>query len=575
MTDRSWFKDASLIAHTGARLLAEDPMHALVQVSRRLPAGLRRHLEPKPGPASLTRAFRAWLSDHPADAARMLAALSTGPQRPHSQLSDSSPAGRLRELLAVALGELDAEASSPAGRARALWQLGALTEAIEELADSNSVLAQRIESERRMLTPGMEVRLTRRTPLRDGTGVLMSLTNCLPWTRSGYTARSRAICSALKQAGVDVSVVTRIGYPVTVGLPARPVLHHVDGVPHHRLPVAELEPTLDGRAGQQAALVRDLAEKLRPSVLHTTTDYTNAVATRAVAEATGLPWVYEMRGMLELTWIASRPLRHQPTAAASERVRLLRAREAELAGDADAVICLSRVQKDDLVGRGVEADKIVVAPNAVADKVLERPRTDPLTARERLGLPREGFWVGTVTSMVDYEGLDTLVEAVALAREAGHDLRAALVGDGVARPGLIHRVHELGLNDAIVFPGRVPADEALHWHEALDVFTVPRRDTPVCRYVTPLKPLEAMALGRPVLASDLPALAEVTADGAVGALVPPDDPQAWASALIAAQSDRQWRRTAAERGRAHAARHTWAHVAADYCDLYRRLSEES
>lgn len=545
-------------------------MHALVQVSRRLPASLRRHLAPKPGPASLTSAFRAWLSDHPADAARMLAELSSDPRT-----SGSGPSGRLRELLAVALGELDAEASTPAGRARSLWQLGALSEAIEELAGSDSVLTKRIESERRMLTPGMEVRLTRRTPIRGGTGVLMSLTNCLPWTRSGYTARSRAICSALTQGGTDVSVVTRIGYPVTVGLPARPVLHRVDGVPHHRLPVTALEPTLDGRAGQQAALVRDLAEKLRPAVLHTTTDYTNAIATRAVAEATGLPWVYEMRGMLELTWIASRPPRHQSTAAASERVRLLRAREAELAGSADAVICLSRVQKDDLVGRGVDADKVLVAPNAVADKVLERPRVDPRTARERLGLPKEGLWVGTVTSMVDYEGLDTLVEAVALARDAGHDLRAALVGDGVARPGLVQKVRELGLEDVIVLPGRVPADEALQWHEALDVFTVPRRDTPVCRYVTPLKPLEAMALGRPVLASDLPALAEVTAAGTAGSLVAPDDPRAWADALTTACADRHWRESAAEQGRAHAARHTWAHVAADYSDLYRRLSEES
>ena len=570
MGDRAVLRDVRLVVATGARLLAEDPMHALVQVCRRLPGRLRRRLAPAPdAEPTLLRALAAWLADHPDDAARMVRDLPADAML--------APEQRLHELLTVALGVWTSaqDLPTPAGRARAHWQVGDLTAATEQVSGSDTALGRRLESEHRMLTPGMRVDLVHSTPVRNGHGVLMSLTNCLPWTSSGYTARSHAICTALAARGEKVTAVTRIGYPVTVGLPARPVVHIIDGVPYHRLPIAALEPTLDGRAGQQAHLVRQLAREVRPAVLHTTTDYTNAVATRAAAEATGLPWVYEMRGMLELTWIASRPPHHRDAAADSERVRLLRAREAELAAAADAVVCLSAVQRDDLVARGVDPASILIAPNAVAPRVLERTPISPADAREALGLPREGTWVGTVTSMVDYEGLDTLVRAIARARARGQDIRGALVGDGVSRPGLCRLVEELGLGDVVHLPGRVPAATAVAWHEALDVFAVPRRDTPVCRYVTPLKPLEAMALGRPVLASDLPALAEVLGDPTAGRLLPPGDVDAWSDALVASAENPKWRAEMAARGRAHAARHTWTKVAESYAGLHQRLREDS
>lgn len=536
-------------------------MLALVQAARRLPAGLRRRLEPRSG-NTVWHAFAAWLADHPETTRQILARRSPG----------TRGGDRLAEMLAIALGEDSIPATTPSGRARELWQVGRLSEAEATVAGTDSALARRIGSERRLLQPGVTVGLRTPTPVTGGSGVLMALTNCRPWTRSGYTARSQQILRALTAQGIRAEAVTRIGYPVTVGLVARPVVHTVEGVRYHRLPVAGLEATIDARAGQQAHLIRRLAERMRPAVLHTTTDYTNAVAVRAVAEATGLPWIYEMRGMLELTWIASRPEQHRAAAAASERVRLLRAKEAELARAADAVICLSRVQRDDLVSRGVPIAKILVAPNAVDAALFERHVVSPAEARERLGLPRDGCWFGTVTSMVDYEGLDTLVRAIAAARAAGVDARGALVGDGVARPALQRLVCDLGLDGVVVLPGRVPPDQALAWHEALDVFCVPRRDTPVCRMVTPLKPLEAMALGRPVLASDLPALAEIIQDPGAGRLLPPGQVDAWAAAFAHAAESEAERTATGTRRRAGVARHTWSRLAADYADLYSRVS---
>lgn len=77
-------------------------------------------------------------------------------------------------------------------------------------------------------------------------------------------------------------------------------------------------------------------------------------------------------------------------------------------------------------------------------------------------------------------------------------------------PALKDLAKELGVEARVRFVGKVPQDEVVPWYKSLDIFVVPRLDCPVCRTVTPVKPLAAMALGIPVVASDLPALREVT-----------------------------------------------------------------
>ena len=327
--------------------------------------------------------------------------------------------------------------------------------------------------------------------------------------------RSHALLRAQAGVGINVRAVTRIGYPVTIGKPAAQATDVVDAVTYRRILPARSQDSPIARLTQMSRLLAREVETFSPHVLHTTTNYVNALVTQAVARSYGLPWVYEMRGVLECTWVASRPPSQEAEALSSERFTLLRAKEAEMARQADAVVVLSRVQAEDLADRGVDASRITVVPNAVDQEVLEADRLLPADARQRLGLPRSGLWVGSVSSLVGYEGFGALLRAVALCRTRGVDVRCAVVGDGVSRPGLVALAGELGLETSVcVLPGRVDRATALDWYQALDVFCVPRLDTPVCRLVTPLKPMTAMALGRPVVASDLPALREITAPSA-------------------------------------------------------------
>ena len=317
--------------------------------------------------------------------------------------------------------------------------------------------------------------------------------------------------------------------------------------------------------------------------------------TRALAEAFGLPWVYEVRGLLEETWVSGQADEAARDAArSSPRFRALREQETRMMRAADRVITLSGTMRARLIERGIPAEKVVVVPNAVDPVVFALSQSsgaDPASrtsdqpaAREALGLPRDGFWVGSISSLVDYEGFDILLRAVAGLRARGEDVRVLLVGDGAARPALERLAGELGLlsplgpsdpSGAAVFPGRRPQAEAPTWHRTLDVFCVPRRDASVCRQVTPLKPVEAMAAGTPVLVSDLPPLVELVdeaygKDLAVSAVVEPTS-RAWEEALHEAAD---WAKLdeLGLRGRRFAHQRSWAADAEKLMWIYRDLT---
>lgn len=498
-------QDVVLASSTALRMFRQDPTHFAVQLTRRVAPKRLRATDPKGSSPSVWRALRWFLMDRPEQAADDLRTIGIK--------------GRLAAELASTLGVAEPAQLSGAPAARAWLARGELGRALE-CVPRKSNLAERIASERLVYSAGFELAEPRRsprlslskpeTPKPSRPRVLFILTNSLPYTQSGYTVRTHSILSELVRQGVEVLAVTRIGYPVTIGKLGNPESRLIDGVEYRRLPTWQLPVKLDDRLYAQAAAIRPIIDQFKPDVLHTTTDLTNATVTRALAQSFNLPWVYELRGQLELTWVAARPTSLQPIAEHSERVRLWRARDTELAHAAHRVVVLSDVQRDEMAARGVAAGKITILPNCVDDEVLQRRPISAADARERIGLPRDGYWVGSVTSVVDYEGLDVLVDAVALARSHGHDLRIAIVGDGIARPDLLAQVSRLGFDGSIaVLPGRVPRDESIAWYEALDVFAVPRRDTPVCRVVTPLKVLTAVALGRAVVLSDLPALRAV------------------------------------------------------------------
>ncbi|MFB9461707.1 glycosyltransferase family 4 protein [Streptomyces cinereospinus] len=398
--------------------------------------------------------------------------------------------------------------------------------------------------------------------------VLHLVTNGLPFKHAGYTVRTQQIAQAQRAAGLDPHVVTRIGFPVAQGvLDARPV-QTVGGVPQHRL----LPPWLP--YGQAAGLARNaelagrLVERLRPAVLHPATDHGNGRVALALRAAYGLPVVYEVRGFLEDTWLTQAPGR----TPADPAYRARRELETHCMREADLVLTLGAAMKAEIVARGVPEERVRLVPNAVDEGFLA-PLPDGAPLRARLGIAPDDFVVGTVSSLTPHEGIGTLLHAGAELRRRGVPLRLLVVGDGPERAALLRLAGRLGLDDGTaVFTGRVPHAQVRLYHAVLDMFAVPRTDARVCRLVTPLKPVEAMASGLPVVASDVPALRELVQPGATGHLVPPQSPQAWADAIELLLYSRNGRAEWGAAARESVARdRTWTCVAETTREAYRTL----
>lgn len=415
---------------------------------------------------------------------------------------------------------------------------------------------------RRLLDHVPPAAVRERASGRPVEGVLQFVTNALPCTNAGYTVRTHRIALAQRDLGFGTRVVTRLGYPLNQGVGDARTRVDVDGVPYHRL--LPWWPSADPlrAVAKSADLAGPLVEELRPSVLHAVSNHLNAAVALELGRRHGLPVVYEVRGFLEDSWLSRDPAHSE----SDDFYRLTRGLETRRMTEADAVVTLGEAMRAEIASRGVPMEKIFTVPNGVDEAFLE-PLPDPGGLRDRLGIRAGATVVGLTSSFYGYEGIDTLIDAAALLRDKGAPVTLLLVGDGPERGALERRAAGHGVH--AVFTGRVPMESVRRFHAVLDVFAVPRRADRVCQLVTPLKPIEAMAGGIPVIASDVRALREIVEPGVTGELTVPEEPEAWAKCLEAlaysperrhkiGQSAREWVR--AER--------TWRAVAERYRAAY-------
>lgn len=581
----SLVRNVRLLVAASAEHLVDDPAFFAVQVSRRLPFRARMAVSSgldrigRASGAVPVRALASYLSGRASAAADAFGS-EIGPR----------PLGPLSAEVAVLVGRHDVVGVGERAStyARSLWARGRLSAAVAHLesrGQGSTNYARRLRSELHLLQPGRSLPAPSGGANRDEQAapvsrVLHIVTNSLPHTQSGYSLRTHRILTSLNGAGIDSRAITRTGYPVMLGKPFAKGVDIVDGLQYHRVLPSKLGKLQEDRLLQQVRAATALAEEFRPQILHTTTNYLNALVAQAVSRATGIPWVFEVRGLMEQTWVASKAtVEEQAAAAASERAQRIMAREAELANAADWVVTLSETMREELVRRGVVGDRITVIPNGVDDKVFTR-RKSIAAARSELGLDADALMIGAVSALVDYEGFDVLIRALAaivadsrISTDIRDRLRVTLVGDGAARPGIRTLAEELGVADRVLLPGKVLPEEAQCWVSALDLVVVPRRDQQVTRLVTPQKPVEALALERRVIISDLPALRETVNDalqvGDARAFTPGDPDDLAATVVSMLSEGRNVASSVEDR--------SWSFVASRYCEAYdsaRSMSRE-
>jgi PEP-CTERM/exosortase A-associated glycosyltransferase len=394
--------------------------------------------------------------------------------------------------------------------------------------------------------------------------ILHILDHSLP-LHSGYAFRTRAIVKAQLAQGWEVACLT--GPRHAAGGPD-PEL--IDGITFYRTPKPAPAPAPLGEWREVRALsarLDDLIGEWRPDQLHAHSPVLTALAALPVARRRGLPLLYEIRAFWEDAAVGNGAARE-----GSARYRLTRLLETYAARKAGAVAVICEGLREDLVRRGIAPGKIIVAPNGVDMDLFGNPPAADVEFARSLGL-EDADTVGFIGSFYDYEGLDDLIAAMPLLLERRPKAQLLLVGGGPMEAALKAQAAASPAAGRIRFAGRVPHDEVERYYALIDILAYPRKAMRLTELVTPLKPLEAMAQRKLVVASNVGGHRELIEDEVTGTLFPAGDPAALADALarlFERRSDWDARRDLARRYVEK--ERNWSSNISRYAPVYQRLT---
>ncbi len=388
--------------------------------------------------------------------------------------------------------------------------------------------------------------------------------------QSGYAFRSRAIFLEQQTRGWETFHVTSPKHALAVQ--EQPPEEIVDGLSFYRTsPVTGWAATLP--LFDQWSVVHALEKRLRtiipliePDILHAHSPALDGIAAIRAGRKFGIPTVYEIRGFWEDAAVS-----HGTSRENSLRYRVSRQLENRVFRRADAVVCICKGIRQDLVARGIPEQRITIVPNAVDPERFQATSQRDAELESRLGLAGEPV-IGFIGSFYRYEGLMLLLDAMPRILSQNPDTRLLLVGGGQDAERLRKKAAALGITDRVIFTGRVPNDQVYRYYSLIDILCYPRLPMRLTELVTPLKPLEAMAQEKPLVASDVGGHRELIHDGETGTLFKAGDSTDLAAKLVGLLENRQqWPAMTAAGRRFIERERTWKTCVARYAPVYENL----
>ena len=388
--------------------------------------------------------------------------------------------------------------------------------------------------------------------------ILHLLDHSIP-LHSGYAFRTLAILREQRRMGWRTVQLTTPKQG-----PGASRVDEVDGWTLHRTPGGE-GTGLVNQMWLTARRLDQLVGETAPDILHAHSPTLNALPALWVGRRRRLPVVYEMRASWE-----DAAVDHGTTVEGSLRYRASRALESFALRHADQVTTICEGLRGDIVARGIPADRVTVIPNAVDASAFQVDGLQDPVLRRALGL--DGATVlGFAGSFYGYEGLHLLIETARRMLPRHPGLRVLLLGGGPQEAALKAQAASAGLQDRVIFAGRVPHHDVQRYYDLIDVLAYPRLPMRLTELVTPLKPLEAMAQGRMFVASDVGGHRELVRHGETGFLFPAGDADALVATLesVLAQRD-DWPRLRRQARQFVEEERTWAASVDRYREVYRR-----
>ena len=392
---------------------------------------------------------------------------------------------------------------------------------IEELLGDDPSVEQIRFLERLKNSPAHVVSAAARIPPRAARGtysegrICYVLHNSWPYASGGYATRAHGLAVSLRKAGWEIMALTRPGFPLDAkpGLLARdvPLSQTHEGIEYRTL----LEPERHSLSRRDYMLVaadriETALKDIRPEFVIAASAHLSALPALIAARRLGIPFIYEVRGFWEVTRKS-----RKPSLEGTVGYRVDVALETITAQEADHVFTLTEPMREELIIRGVDSP-IELLPNS-CDPDRFRPLQPDTALAARLGIPPGTPVIGYIGTFVQYEGLEHLAQACANLLGPGCELPSSARrergclrnGRGPITTEILDIVKATGLSDRLIMPGRIPHEEVEAYYSLIDIAPFPRKPQPVTEMVSPMKPLEALAMEKAVIVSSVRALTEM------------------------------------------------------------------
>ncbi|MBL4803149.1 MAG: glycosyltransferase, exosortase A system-associated [Emcibacter sp.] len=323
----------------------------------------------------------------------------------------------------------------------------------------------------------------------------------------------------------------------------------------------------------QYEVVRSLKKRLRQileiekvDVIQAHSPMLNGMAAVAVGKEFNIPVLYEIRAFWEDAAVSNGNCKEGDL-----RYRLSKDMETKVVRDADAVTVICNGLKQDLISRGIAEEKITLIPNAVDISKFSGPSEPNADLKSKLGLDG-AITLGFIGSFYDYEGLEILLDSLPTIRRDFPNVKLLLVGGGPEDKNLRELVRLMGIQNQVIFTGRVPHDKVQDYYNQVDIFVYPRKKMRLTDLVTPLKPLEAMAQHKLVVASDIGGHNELIEDGKTGVLFKPDSSLSLARTVVGLLKQRENWSEMIDQGRKYVEEvRNWKNSIANYPAIFDRI----
>jgi glycosyltransferase involved in cell wall biosynthesis len=432
-------------------------------------------------------------------------------------------------------------------------------------------IVHRIESMIDIKENGFLVEKREKKPVKH-IHVLFVVHNSLSYDNAGYAIRTHHIVTTLQKKDIKISVATRPGYPWDLQkhkhLTERNKINNIDGIEYIRLKDEDMtfkkgpdDNYIDTYAGE---LFRTAATK-DTTIMHANSNYLNGLAAIRAANKLNIPSIYEARGFWHKTRTTLDTGFKGAGMFAYESIMEKAAIEA-----ADAVVVISSSLKKLIESWGADPAKIHIIPNAVdIDRFVSKEPNIKLI--EKYGL-QDKTVIGFIGSLTGYEGLKEVILAVDQLIDEGLNIVLMIIGDGREKKNL----EQLARSKNIIFTGKIPHETVEEYYALFDICPYPRNDFEICHYVPPLKVLEAMAMQKAVIVSNIAPLLDIVENGKNGLVCEPDNIESLKSSILKLYHNKMLRDTLGEKARKWVEKNRSLNsMSQKYLHLYNSFKEDN